>query len=76
MGVALVGPGSPIGLKVLKAMQDIGKELPPGATTPAGEKNAMEQMMMRQQSMGPAMAAQKQGMPPGAAPPPAAPPGM
>jgi len=78
LAVPLLGPGSPIGQKILKAMTDIGKDLPPGATTQAGEKNAMESLMMRQQSAGPAMAAQRQGMPPGGAPggapPPAAPP--
>jgi hypothetical protein len=75
LAVPLLGPGSPIGQKILKALTDIGKDLPPGATTQAGEKNALEGLMMRQQSMGPAMAAQRQGMPPaGGAPPPAAPP--
>ncbi len=75
LAVPLLGPGSPLGQKILKAMTDIGKDLPPGATTQAGEKNALEGLMMRQQSMGPAMAAQRQGAPPAAAPPPAAPPG-
>jgi hypothetical protein len=72
MGIALVGPQSEIGQATLKAMQDIGKKLPPGATTEAGEKNAMSEAQLNQQRMGPAMAMLKQqaggggGAPPGA----------
>lgn len=75
MGVALVGPESDIGQSVLRLMQDVGKKLPPGATTEAGEKNALNEAQMNQQRMGPAMALMKQraagpqGAPPGAAPP-------
>ena len=74
MAVALVGPGSPLGQKVLKALQDIGKDLPPGAATESGEKNAMQDMMMKQQSMGPAMAAMRPPAAAGGAPPSPTPP--
>ena len=81
MGVALVGAGSPLGQKSLKAMQDIGKDLPPGSATESGEKSAVNDLQMQQQKMGPAMAMMRQGAaaPPGAAPggaPPPSPPPM
>lgn len=59
-GVALVGPSGPLGQAVLKALQEIGKHLPPGATTEAGEKNAMESQMMQMHRNGPMMAMLRQ----------------
>ncbi len=82
MAVALLGPSAPLSQKILKALQDIGKDLPPGSTTQSGEKNALQGLLMKQQQMGPQMAAMHQGAaggPPGAppgggAPPPSPPP--
>lgn len=74
MGVGLVGANSPLGQKCLKALSDIGKDLPPGASTMTGENDALKSMLMKRQSMGPAMAMAQQGA--GAAPPPQQPPPM
>lgn len=69
MVIPLVGAQTPLGQAFAKAMIDIGKELPPGATSPQGEQNFLQQMAMRQQQMMPQRAAVG-GAPPGAAPPP------
>jgi hypothetical protein len=71
LAVPLVGPSSPLGQKLLKALTDISKELPPGSTTQAGENNALQDLMMKRQSMGPMMAQAQQGA--AAAPPPQSP---
>jgi hypothetical protein len=77
MVMAMVGPETPLGQALNKSITDIGKNIPPGASTPAGENNFVKQMALRQQQMGPQQAAVA-GMqkPPGAAPPPPAAPPM
>lgn len=77
MVIPMVGAHTPLGLSVAKALSDIGKHVPPGASSPQGDNNAMQQMQQRalqMQSQRAAMGAQ--GGPPGGAPPPggAAPP--
>ena len=77
MVMPMVGAHTPLGLAIAKALADIGKHIPEGAVSPAGEKNAIEGMMQRQQQMAPQMAAlrsQQAGGAPagGGAPPPAA----
>jgi hypothetical protein len=76
MVIPLVGPATPLGQSLAKALMDIGKHVPPGATSPQGEKNFVQSMMQRQQQMGPHQAAvgamgggQPGGMPPGGQPP-------
>jgi hypothetical protein len=76
MAVGLIGPATELGQVILSALQTIGKKLPSGATSQAGEKEALQQAMMRQQQMGPMIAAARQGanppgQPPGGPPSPA-----
>jgi hypothetical protein len=76
MAVGMIGPASELGQEILGSLQRIGKKLPPGATSQAGEKEALQQAMMRQQQMGPMIAAARQGgtppgQPPGGPPSPA-----
>ena len=71
MVLTLVGPATPIGMAITKALQDIGKHVPPGASTPQGENNFAKQMMLRQQQMGShqaAMGAQQPAPQPPSAP--------
>jgi hypothetical protein len=76
---SMMGPGSEEGKDVLKALNMLAKHVPPGAVSPAGEKNSIEAMMMKAQQNAGQMNALKQpgpptaGGPPGAAPPPAMP---
>jgi hypothetical protein len=79
MAVPLVGAQSEIGQELLSAMQRIGKKMPPGATSPGGEGNALDALRARQQQTGPMMAALQQraaaqtaGQMPGRPPIPAA----
>lgn len=77
MVMALVGPETPLGQSLNKAITDVGKHIPPGASSPQGETNFIKQMALRQQQMAPhqaavAGAAPHPMPPPGAAPPPAA----
>ena len=82
MVIPLVGAHTPLGQSLAKAMTDIGKHLQPGAASPQGERNFMQQMMQRQQQMAPQRAAvmSQQGPAPGGnpagagGPPPATPP--
>lgn len=72
--IQALGPTSPIGQALTKAMMDIGKHVPPGSVTPEGEMNFIKQLAMKAQQMAPqraAMASQG-GPPPGAMPPPGA----
>lgn len=64
-------PGTPLAKAVSKAHFEIGKELEPGAASPAGVSNAFKSMAMGQHRMAPqqgAMATQA-GAPGGAMPP-------
>ena len=72
MVLTKVGPGTPLGQAVAKAITDIGKHVPPGASTPQGDSNQIKAMAMRQAQMAPHQAAVgAQGAPPsGAAMPP------
>jgi len=42
-----LGVGSDPGKDVLKAISSLAKHVPPGAVTPAGEKNQLEQMQLK-----------------------------
>ena len=79
MVIPLVGAHTPLGQAFAKAMVDIGKHIPPGASSPQGENDFLKQMALRQQQMGPQRAALgAQGAPggaPGGAPSPAPVPG-
>lgn len=75
----LVGPATPLGQAINKAIGDIAKHVPPGASTPQGEGNFLKEMMLKQQQMQSqraavgAMGGQPGGMPPGGASPMPAP---
>ena len=43
----LVGATSDLGQAVMKAINSLAKFVPPGAVTPAGERNNIEEMMTR-----------------------------
>lgn len=60
LAIPLVGVGSPLGQELLSSMQRIAKKLPPGVTTQTGEKNSLEQLMQRQQQVGPQIAMMRQ----------------
>jgi hypothetical protein len=78
MVMAMVGPESPLGQALNKSITDVGKHIPPGASSPQGENNFVKQMALRQQQMAPhqaaagAMQRPPGAPPPGGAPPPAA----
>lgn len=79
--VPLVGANSELGMEILKILPKLAKFSPPGAVTPAGERNALEAAMLQNQRQGPmlqqlrqAMAA-GQGAAPGGAPGGGMPPG-
>ena len=66
-------PGAPLTQAISKAHMEIGKHLEPGAASPAGENNAMKNIMMQRQRMAPQMGAMAtQGGAPGGAAAPAA----
>lgn len=66
----LVGATSDLGRALMKAMTDLGKHVPPGSTSNAGERNQIEKMAMQNQANGQMMqqakqsAAAPQGAPP------------
>lgn len=68
----MVGPGSEIGKDILKIINIAAKHVPPGTVSPAGEKNQLEQMAMKNAQNGQQMAAMKPQAPGGApgGPPP------
>ena len=84
--VVALAPTSEIGKAFSEAGMKLGKMVPPGASSPQGQKNFGQQMMMQQHQMAPQMAAMRAqggapppgaggapppgGMPPGGAPPP------
>lgn len=72
----MTGPGSPQGKAILKAISDLSKLVEPGAVSPGSERNALEQMMLKNAQQTQALSSLKPqgapGMPPGGAPPPAA----
>jgi hypothetical protein len=75
MVIPLVGAATPLGQAFAKAMMDIGKHIPPGASTPMGEMNQAKQNLMRQQQMASQRSAVgAMGGAPGGAPPPSPPP--
>lgn len=66
-----VGAASPIGLDLAGTIQKLAKHVQPGAVSPAGEKNQVEALRLKQQTMAPQLAAMRaQGGPPGAGAPP------
>jgi hypothetical protein len=74
MVMAMVGPETPLGQALNKSITDVGKHIPPGASSPQGENSFAKQMVMRQQQMAPHQAAAGAMQRPPGAPP--APPGM
>jgi hypothetical protein len=45
--VAMAGAGSELGQKILKPLQDLSKLVVPGSSSPASDKNTMEEMQMK-----------------------------
>jgi hypothetical protein len=68
LALTKIGASTPPGQAVAKAIVDIGKHVPPGATSPQGASNALKAMALRQNQMQPHKAAQA-AMTPGAPPP-------
>jgi hypothetical protein len=70
-----VGPASPIGKDIAKAIYDLNKHVPAGSVMPAAEHNQLQGLQQRLLAQGPQMAAMKamQGGPPGGGPPPGLP---
>jgi hypothetical protein len=77
MIVPMVGAHTPLGMAFSQAIVNIGKHIPPGASTPQGQNDFIRQMALRQQQLGPHQAAIRSqapgGAPGGAAPPPTPP---
>lgn len=77
LAMTKVPPGTPLFKALSKAHFEIGKEIEPGAASPAGVSNAMKSMAMQQGRMAPhagAMTTQAGGPAAGAAAPPPKPP--
>lgn len=74
MAMTKVPPGTPLYNALSKANLDIGKELDPGAASPAGENNAMKTMALQRARMQPHVAAQATQAGSGGAPNPPTPP--
>lgn len=55
----LVGAATEPGQALADGIRKLAKFVPPGAVGPAGQNNAMQQMMMKQQQAGPQMAAMR-----------------
>lgn len=75
----LVGGTSELGQEIMKTIQKLAKHVQPGAVSPAGEKNQLQQALMQNEknrSMMQQMGGGKPGMPPGAPPGPPPPPAM
>lgn len=70
--IPAVGPATPIGQAIAKAMVDIGKHVQPGSTTPQGEMNFAQRMVQTQQQMMPQRAAMAAMQRPPAPPQPGA----
>lgn len=64
--VPLLGAASEPGKDLLQALTRLSKHVPPGAVSPASQQNTMQNLMMRQAQMGPAMAAMRGAGPTGA----------
>jgi hypothetical protein len=67
-----VGPASPIGKDVAKAIYDLNKHVPAGSVAPAAEHNQLQALQQRLMAQGPQMAALRgmSGGPPGGGGPP------
>lgn len=52
-----VGPASPIGKDVAKAIYDLNKHVPAGSVAPAAEHNQLQALQQRQLAQAPQMAA-------------------
>lgn len=80
--VPLAGANSELGQVVLKTLTQLAKFSPPGAVTPAGERNVLEGAMMKNAAQAPMIAMLRQRMAEaaggggGGAPPPGAGGGM
>lgn len=76
LAMTKVPPGTPLAKALSKAHYEIGKEIEPGAASPAGVNNAIKSMAMQRSRMQPQMSAQTtQAGAPGGAPPGGMPPG-
>ena len=66
----MVGPTSEIGKDLTAAMQKLGKHVPPGTVTPAGQQQMAQRLMQAGQQAGPQLQAlqKMQQQPPGGAP--------
>lgn len=60
--VPLVGANSELGQTILKALPQLAKFSPPGAVTPAGERNVLEGAMMQNQRQAPLLEMLRQRM--------------
>lgn len=58
MAMTKVPPGTPLYKAISKAHFEIGKELEPGSSSPAGIDNAMKAAMMQRARMAPQVGAQ------------------
>lgn len=56
MALNQVGPASPEGQDLLKAINLVGKHVPPGSASPAQQMNQLRALMMRQVQMAPQVA--------------------
>ena len=65
----MVGAGSDLGKDILKIINIAAKHVPPGAVSPAGERNTLEQMQMKNAQNGQQMAQLRGGQPGAGAPP-------
>lgn len=74
MVIPLVGANTELGQALAESIRKIGKHVQPGSATPSGQQNFLRAMALRQQQMGPALAAmraQGAGNVPTMTPPPA-----
>lgn len=60
MGLNQVGPSSPAGTDLRKALDLISKHVPAGAVSPAGQKNVMDGLQARMQQQNPQIAQMQQ----------------
>jgi hypothetical protein len=60
--VPMVGASSELGAAVLKMLPQLAKFTPPGAVTPAGERNVLEGAMLQNARQGPLLAQIRQSM--------------
>jgi hypothetical protein len=70
-----LGVGSDAGKALVKALNDLAKQVPSGAVSPGIQQSTMERLLQQQKQAGPQIAAMRAAQPgqqPGAGVPPAA----